>query len=190
MGRLLVEHGVPTAWAFLRVNRSQITVDASLRYLQPDADYFRLGQQYFERARARKAKRAQGELLRGMQDAAQEAGAMVAEMPEFFFHQIEWFRRRARNFEVRASRAAFAAQVLGQVLVRTLALGAVAAGVEFWLEHREVGAWQVLKGDLPSLSPAGWALVMVVLFFWLRGIWQLRGRMRQQDVALIGQERG
>ncbi len=190
MGRLLVSNGVPTAWAFLRVNRSQITVDASLRYLQPDADYFRLGKLYFEKARRRKSKRALDDLGEGLQDAAREAGSMVAELPELFFHQIEWIRRRARNFEVRATRAAFAANILGSLLFQTLIVAALVGWVE--LSSREPGqlSWAALRERLPDLSPGAWIGVILISLLWLRGILRVRQRMRQQDVALIEQMRG
>lgn len=190
MGRLLVAHGIPTAWAFLRVNRSQITVDASLRYLQPDADYFRLGKLYFEKARRRKGRRARAELTRGLQDAAQEAGAMVAELPEFFFHQLEWLRRRARNFEVRATRATFAVNVVAALAMQTFFVWLLVWGADRLRGAPELGSLEALRGHLPVLSTAEWFGLALLVLLWGRGLFRLRARFRQHDVALIDQMRG
>lgn len=190
MGRVLVGAGIPTAWAFMRVNRSQITVDASLRYLQPDADYFQLGKVYFEKARRRKLKRARAAVGASLQDVAQNAGDMLSELPEVFFHQLDWFRRRARNFEVQTGKAAFAAGTIAAMIGQSLAVMAVVALV--WTVRAADGPLDTLPpfveqiAALPLEAQVG---LIIVGLLWAGGVWKLKRRLSQHDAPSSNQVR-
>lgn len=52
-GRIMTRYRVTLSWAFMRINRTWTTMDASLSYLIPQANYIRLFSGYFEAARRR-----------------------------------------------------------------------------------------------------------------------------------------
>lgn len=53
VGRIFAHYGAQPSWTFLRISRTMATLDASLQYLIPDADYVRLFKRYFREAQAR-----------------------------------------------------------------------------------------------------------------------------------------
>lgn len=190
LGRLLVGAGIPTAWAFMRVNRSQITVDASLRYLQPHADYFELGQRYFEKARKRKLKRARASVGASLQDVAQNAGDMLSELPEVFFHQLDWFRRRARNFEVQTGKASFAAGLIASLLGQTLVVMVLVAAVtSLRTVQGTIDALPPILERIAALPVEARVGLAVVGLMWAGGLWKLRRRFGQHDAPSSNQVR-
>lgn len=58
-GRILYKYRVQPTWAFMRISRTWATLDASLQFLIPDANYMTLFKRYFMGARLR-AVRAKG----------------------------------------------------------------------------------------------------------------------------------
>lgn len=52
-GRVLFNYGVQPSWTFMRISRTWATLDASMQFLIPDANYMKLFQRYFENARRR-----------------------------------------------------------------------------------------------------------------------------------------
>ena len=52
-GRILYKYRVQPSWTFMRISRTWATLDASMQFLIPNANYMRLFDRYFENARAR-----------------------------------------------------------------------------------------------------------------------------------------
>ncbi|HEV7499347.1 MAG TPA: AarF/UbiB family protein, partial [Vicinamibacteria bacterium] len=81
VARSLAGSGFPIGWAFMRVDRAHVTLDASLTYLVPDVSYLSLGQLYWEEARQRNFGPAlRTKLLEGLRRARAVSG--VGEMAE------------------------------------------------------------------------------------------------------------
>ena len=53
-GRIMFKHKIQLTWAFMRVSRTWGTLDASLSFLMPDANYMRLFNRYFKGSMKRK----------------------------------------------------------------------------------------------------------------------------------------
>lgn len=58
-GRILYKYKVQPTWTFMRISRTWATLDASLQFLIPNANYMKLFKRYFDGARHR-ALRSQG----------------------------------------------------------------------------------------------------------------------------------
>ena len=58
-GQILYKYKVQPTWTFMRISRTWATLDASMQFLIPDANYMQLFKRYFEGARVR-AIRARG----------------------------------------------------------------------------------------------------------------------------------
>lgn len=77
-GRVMTRYRVTLSWAFMRINRTWTTMDASLNFLIPDANYIELFSDYFKEARRRHG--APGRLL---QRAASTAHGVVSQIEEY-----------------------------------------------------------------------------------------------------------
>jgi ubiquinone biosynthesis protein len=170
---LLGKYRIPSNWEFLRLNRSDFTMDSSLMFLIPEIDYPRLCRKYERQARARALRKAQragtvrravGELL-----SASKVPGMLAEK---LYFDVEWTRSRAMAFEGKISKLAY----LGQSALTLLAWGTAAVGVLFLGKYlRQHHPWRVslvhaplfdrVFEALPTLRPEVWlALVLVTLY--------------------------
>ena len=49
ISRLIAKHKVLISWQFMRVNRAGMTLEASLRFLQPNADQAELIREYMQK---------------------------------------------------------------------------------------------------------------------------------------------
>ncbi|HET6898974.1 MAG TPA: AarF/ABC1/UbiB kinase family protein, partial [Vicinamibacteria bacterium] len=76
VARSLAGSGFPIGWAFMRVDRAHVTLDASLTYLLPDVAYLTLGQEYWTEARSRAfGPELRGKLVDGLRRARTVSGA-------------------------------------------------------------------------------------------------------------------
>lgn len=76
-GRILYKYRVQPTWAFMRISRTWATLDASLQFLIPDANYMQLFKRYFIEARLRQV-RTQG-LRRTLVDRAVQMSQAIHE---------------------------------------------------------------------------------------------------------------
>lgn len=53
-GQIMYRYKVQLSWAFMRISRTWTTLDASLNYLVPEANYLKLFKRYFRRAQQRR----------------------------------------------------------------------------------------------------------------------------------------
>lgn len=125
IARIFARHRIPTAWAFLRINRAEITLDTSLRELYPQMDYFKTLAKYL---RKRELRRIRHEFQdeRVVQRAAvvlTRTPRLVEELLEQSGFELEWMRRRARVFQGAQTKLSF----VGSLITGFIFLGAVAA---------------------------------------------------------------
>ena len=76
VARSLAGSGFPIGWAFMRVDRAHVTLDASLNFLMPDVSYLSLAQDYWAEAGRRSFGPAlRTELMDGLRRARTVSGA-------------------------------------------------------------------------------------------------------------------
>ncbi|MEQ8816166.1 MAG: AarF/UbiB family protein [Thalassobaculum sp.] len=76
-GRIMTRYRVTLSWAFMRINRTWTTMDASLSYLIPNANYIELFSGYFEASRRRHM--APRRVLRGVVSTVGRVASRVDE---------------------------------------------------------------------------------------------------------------
>jgi ubiquinone biosynthesis protein len=76
IARSLAGSGFPVGWAFMRVDRAHVTLDASLTYLVPEVSYLDLGQRYWDEARGRSlGPELRSQVMDGIRRARSVSGA-------------------------------------------------------------------------------------------------------------------
>jgi ubiquinone biosynthesis protein len=169
IARSLAGSGFPIGWAFMRVDRAHVTLDASLTYLVPDVSYLELGQQYWKEARRRSfGPELRSKLMEGLRRARSVSG--VSEIAERIDLVGESVRVGAASFH-RSTRHA------EQVMAVAAGLAAWTAGGLSFLAALVVGTRELpallaapLSRALPGLTTAapvmpaaGWVAVAAAL---------------------------
>jgi ubiquinone biosynthesis protein len=129
------QYGISAEWGFLRLTRSDHTLDASLAFLHPRMNQFKVAQRYDKQAR----RRAQRHALRMQEvlEGTMAVGNSVRQWAENMHFNGEWLRKRALDFQGRISKmAALASTVLS--LVRWCLFGLVALFVIACVRNRGV----------------------------------------------------
>ncbi len=169
VSRIFARHRVQISWQFMRINRAGTTLEASLRFLQPDADHGALMREYIrdaERRQARQAGRRLGEAAQGLQE---EAGFAMQLLEKISMD-------RARSFESAASKLTAMLSILfGLCEVLSLALLFVIA--LHWMSaeaiEQAVGGISVDLAVLDRVLLLGLALAAIVSMRRLRGYFAL-----------------
>jgi ubiquinone biosynthesis protein len=157
VARALAGSGFPIGWAFMRVDRAHVTLDASLTYLVPDVSYLSLGQRYWAEARKRSfGPELRTKLMDGLRRARAVSGAAeVAERIDLVGESVRTgaasFRRSTRHAEQVME---LVAGLLGWTVFGLAALAALILGA------RELPAALAtpLSRALPRLTAAAPAL--------------------------------
>lgn len=125
MGAILARYRIPATWAFLRVNRAQLTLDTSLQAMFPEMNYFSLMRRYNAQAARRRAKK-----VFNMPNLARQAAELLIEVPalvkasvEQTFYDLEYMRKRARTFQASAGKFA----IVGAMMANLATFSALAA---------------------------------------------------------------
>lgn len=189
---ILNRYRVPATWAFLRVNRAQLTLDTSLRALYPEMDYFKLMRRYNREAteRHRRAAMKPEALVEQVASLALEVPKLVRGAVEESFYNVEWVRRRARTIQNTATKAAILGKMFANALLCTTLL-VVAGGVMLfshqhgqWLPMTPgMAAWLDRVDPIPLEVWVGALLFLAAtVFSGLRG----RAQISQPEVAPSG----
>lgn len=192
LGRIFYRYRIPATWTFMRINRAQITLDASLQALFPDMDYFKLNRKYAKQAAKRRFKAAtrNGRFLRDIGETLIEGTALLRGASEQNLLELEWLRKRARVFELGPTKAAH----FGVLAFNTLLLlGLLSLGGLVILSLRQSGRaafvspeLDALLAQVPTIPREGWWAIWFVVGVTLFQVWRLRRRLAQPDVALPG----
>lgn len=193
---VFARYKISFSWDFLTLNRSDLTLDASLFFLLPDANFGKLLRKYVrqasERARARFVK--PGALVKKIGDLA-----AVAQLPGTLAENLslegEWLRKRALSFEGKLSKlAALAKSGLSMVSMAILLLGAVVVGgfirrlqgypeaLETWWVRRILDTIQHFQTDRLILLAVG-------AVYALQQLSKLRDYVQQRDYGNTGHSR-
>lgn len=113
IGRIYAKYRMATSWAFMRVNRAQLTMDASLMYLWPDMNYMKVVRRYFRERGARELKE-QMQLMaiaqRGLRSMTQ-ISRILEDYSEEVSYDVARLRRSARTVQAAAGKFAEAAGI-------------------------------------------------------------------------------
>ena len=189
IARIFAQHRIPAAWAFLRINRAEITLDTSLRELYPQMDYFKLLARYLRQRELRQLRRDAQEdasLVR-MASMVTRTPRLVEGLLEQSSFELEWMRRRARVFSGSQGKLAFAGAVVTSFafLLGLAGLTALIAITLFQHGHRSLFSDDAtaLLSVLPPLPIEFWVFSAV---FWGIGslqVYRIRARLRQPQVT-------
>jgi len=174
---------IPLDWSFMRADRAQLTLDASLMYLLPDVDYLQLVGDYWRDAGLRKA-------LGSAKGAISPVGlGGIAGVVRDFIENAE--ERRQSGVSVLRAQSRVAGRVLGSMVTASVAvlrlasnvlgLLLVAAVATYWNATAADMAGQLHVSDAVSvwrgLPPAVVTLVLIVLVSLLWETRRLKARL-------------
>jgi ubiquinone biosynthesis protein len=134
-GKIMTRYRVTLSWAFMRINRTWSTMDASLSFLMPDSNYVELFNDYFESARRRRM--APRKILRR---AANAAGQISAKMDEYGYALDQLVRRQQLYSTIIGStseRIVRAVTTFLRFIRFVLTLGFIASLVSFIILHHD-----------------------------------------------------
>ena len=169
VARSLAGSGFPIGWAFMRVDRAHVTLDASLTYLMPDVSYLSLAQDYWVEAGRRSfGPELRTELMDGLRRARTVSGA--AEVAEGIDRIGESVRAGASSFR-RSKRLAeelveMAAGMLAWTVIALAVLVILVAGARTLpavLATPLARALPVTTAVAPGLHWSLWLLVVATL---------------------------
>jgi ubiquinone biosynthesis protein len=189
IARVTAKHQIPSTWDFMRLNRSELTLDASLMYLLPEMNYPKMARRYDEQARRRAAKAAQSKKAIARQMSQLQAAAeMPAILAENISMEAELIRKKARNFQARITRAGHMAGFIfgmigrGTLLVAVLAVGALLRDHEVLRGGPLQGSWlESLLAQLPVLERGVWLLLLLLSLYLSRAFLGLAKRTSEKE---------
>ncbi len=174
------KYQVPPNWEFLRLSRSDLTMDASLLFLFPRINYLKIFRTYERQLRERTAvaamrRKARQRTMAGLLAAAQLPGQLA----ENLYFEGEWLRKRAVSFEGKISK--FAQVAKGVLTLGALGAMAVGAGLLIWFVQY-YGREQALGSSrldrmfrlLESYRPEVWVILALVAIYLSRRLMGIR----------------
>ena len=186
------QYRIPIAWDLMRVNRAELTLDFSLMYLLPDADYYKLIRRY-----ARAAERRQFRQLfdyRRIREGIlrlSAAGTLPTDIAENVQFDAEWVRKRALIFDRELGGASYLGRTLVSLLVWVNAILMLLVlltmseqFVTWWPGQQATGLINRLVPGLAEQGVVLGALVVLALLYIQRKLWTLR-RLIDPDAAPI-----
>jgi predicted unusual protein kinase regulating ubiquinone biosynthesis (AarF/ABC1/UbiB family) len=160
---------IPLDWSFMRADRAQLTLDASLMYLLPHVDYLELTAEYWQEAKRRSAVKSMRPTSRKLVAAA-----------ELMKHALLRGSEHSLALEIRRTQSAVSRNIASTFLIPDLILrlcshtfaGLLVAGTVTYLQIPGVAklwARVHLSGAVASWRslPPAFAILMLILLFWL-----------------------
>jgi ubiquinone biosynthesis protein len=188
--RILYEHHGTMEWALLRIRRAQETLDASLLYLLPDANYSKIAARYFRASDRRAgAATARAEATRTAPLSALGSALEMAErLEEFTLFRAAVIRRHVQRFQVATNRAI---DLVAAGIGRFALIGCLVTLFAFtaFLAQRHPGGVASVLGEevagwlrvVPVLDGHVWSIVLVAGAWGCLSLIRLRHRMRRHD---------
>jgi ubiquinone biosynthesis protein len=186
----LSRHRIALSWSFLRVDRAELTVDATFRHLAPDYDFVKLMRKSFVRINT-------GLLIQELEPdrMLEHAGRAILgtlRATRDLDEQVAYVQREVRqNAQVfRATTSRFADLMSSMISAGTYVLAAVTAYLVITLFWKRGAGW---AGELlgptkvtaveftPAASSWWWAAILLGMLLWLRSAWRLKGRFDRRS---------
>lgn len=179
--RIMMKYKMPATWEFLRMNRAGVTVESSIAFLLPRANFIALAAGYQETAENRAVKKAADPRfgLRRVAAGVRNAVEMPQTLSENIFFEGEWLRRRAKVFQTTTSKLAYLATGVANLLrAMMFAVTLIAANITMyaldggwharWLGARVGGAVTDLLDRMPRYAvPLSLLVLPTGLYLWL-----------------------
>ncbi|MBI4616825.1 MAG: AarF/ABC1/UbiB kinase family protein [Planctomycetes bacterium] len=186
LGQFLFTHKMSMEWSFLRIDRAQLTLDASLLHLCPDTDYLDAMGRYFRKAARRTARQGRDprrwlEALTGTVDSISRLPLLFSEVSIF---QDAIMRKQARVFQVTTSKFAYFFEVLfGRVAIVFLLALVVGAFAYLHQHHADSGLVSWSQGTLswtkdlfPFLAHHHWFVFFVLVAL----AWEVASKLKRR----------
>jgi len=192
MSRIVTRYRIPLPWSLLRVNRSTLTLDESLRELHPEMNYFKVMRSYYLKTEREVQRRTLRTLGKGV-DLAEiitQLSESVHRTREEGWYKLEWMRRRARSFQAIPTKLAY-----GLAAVINLFGWAANFGALFVVglySHQHLGGrfipdgFTMLYEPIPTISKPAWFLIGIGSTVILLQTLRVRARFLQPDIELPG----
>lgn len=188
---VMVEHKCTMDWAWLRIRRALAMLDASIIYLEPRLNHLKVTRQYFERAQARRLRKALGPQL-----AVRTFRSLVAatelqdQVQEWVSFQTAIARRQAQVFQAASSKFSYVFSVLVSWLAWILlayAAVTILAFIEqrYPVETRDVLGSQMIElmtGVSPRLQPQSFLVVVFIELYLFTRLRALTQWLRSKDL--------
>ncbi|WP_437670508.1 ABC1 kinase family protein [Sorangium sp. So ce131] len=171
----------PPFWELLRLTRTTAAVDASLRFLLPEINFFKLTQRHYESRRGRMlkymaSKSSRNEAVSAINDLMQ----LPAKLGENIVFQAELVRKRAISFQGQISKAAEVGKVLVSMLMNIGLIAMVLMIARYLNKQTAVGQDVIaylpvrdLFASMPRLSGGMWVVVIILSFYLLQNMAKL-----------------
>jgi ubiquinone biosynthesis protein len=193
--KILLEYRIWTDWAFMRIDRVTLSLDASLATLAPTANYPVMIRTYFRSLYDRELKEARevnfGETVAKLSAAGSELVRMVAEVPVLREPMI---RRAAQVFDGKIDNVAYLFVVVCRLLFWGTVLLEAFLVLCFALQHhRPLVAWilPLLGGGIvdaatrvPALGYVTWLATLAAIALFARMWARMKARFEKPDVRI------
>lgn len=187
-GRILFDYRIVLSWSFMKISRTWATLDASLNYLMPEANYVKLFRRYFVGAERRALSRtlnvsAIKDRVSNVMTAAVEYGDLIGPI----------VRRQALVFQGVTSKIAYLWTVLFRILKIAVIIAIVVVGFDLLTLYEPglvSGVHEQLLVKAAERIPAydwdvGLGVILALLYFyWLLG--RLRRKFSQRETGGSG----
>jgi ubiquinone biosynthesis protein len=191
--KVMFHYKITMQWAFMRVERTDMTLNASLQFLYPEANYTQLMRVYFRQARRRLFRK----MLSTDALLSQVTGLQAAfmELPgrafEYMMFQTHILRRHSLLFQGSTSKIAhFFSVIFGKIAFAFL-LTTLLMFLAFLHQHHPTLVEPIVQGKIdglvrifPVFDYQVWLLLLVVVFYFYRVFNNLKKRFAQPEVRI------
>lgn len=178
---IIGNYKITPAWNTLRLLRTMTALDASLRFVISDINFFKQVNLYYKRERVRMFQRMTSNQSRiALAGALDDASKIPALLGENIFFQADLVRKRALNFQAGISKASQIGMAFVGTLVNLGLIATVFIVARYLSKQSDVGKSAIAQlpvrdifGSMPTLSPGMWVLVIILSLYLLRSLRKL-----------------
>lgn len=187
----LGKYQLPPFWGLLRIMRTGAALDASLRFLIPEVDFFKLTRQHFERNRQRMLKyMASKHVRQDVSTAMNDLMRLPAVAGEQLLFQADLIRKRAMSFQAQISKAAALGRTMLTTLINVGLIATVFVAARYLAKQHDIGNQALAKlpirdvfASMPHLSPGMWIIVILLSLYLLQNLRKLVKQLGLTGVA-------
>ncbi|MDC0747879.1 ABC1 kinase family protein [Polyangium mundeleinium] len=182
---------VPPNWGLLRLMRSSAALDASLKFLIPEVNFFKLTRRHFQRLNQRRAKFVTSKRSReALANTVGDLMRLPAGVGENLIFQGELIRKRAMSFQAQISKAAEVGKALLTTALNIGLIATVLVVARYLSKQHDVGTKAIAQlplrdvfSSMPHVSPGVWIVVILLSLYLLQN---LRKLVRVLGVTGVG----